>query len=133
MSVKGARPPSSLPEGAPHRAALELRRAADKPRPLAIATSQNNLANTLVEQGRFDEALALHQEVLAERLERLGPDHPARVPTLVHLGDLLEAQGQRAQARARYQQAREILERAAGPEHPERAKVDAWLGEHGVR
>ena len=37
---------------------------------------RNDLANAYQAAGRFDEAISLHEQTLADRERILGPDHP---------------------------------------------------------
>ncbi|MEU1798217.1 tetratricopeptide repeat protein [Streptomyces californicus] len=65
----------------------------DHPQTLA---SRDNLANALGSLGEHQQAVELHQRVLAERERVLGPDHPA---TLTSRNNLANAQARLAQAR----------------------------------
>ena len=47
----------------------------------------NNLANSYNDLGRNAEALKLHEEVLALRKARLGPDHPDTLKSMSNLAN----------------------------------------------
>lgn len=80
------------------RGALKLRLkhlAAKNP---AIATTQNSLANVLVQEKKYQEAEELLLSALAMRTEVLGPNHPSVARNLNALSQLYAANGNAAKA-----------------------------------
>ena len=57
------------------------------------ATSYNNLAESLVDQGRYDEAKPLHEKALAIRLKIHGEMHPMVALSYNNVAVLLKKQG----------------------------------------
>ena len=118
------RRPASGP-GRPRRRAAALRaRAGDpregaRPRASLTATSLNNLARLLQDQGDLAGARPLFERALAIREKALGPEHPDTATSLNNLAVLLQAQGDLAGARPLYERALAIREKALGPEHPD--------------
>jgi tetratricopeptide (TPR) repeat protein len=85
------------------------------------ATSLNNLAALLKDQGAFAEARPLYERALAIWEKRLGPEHPHTATSLNNLARLLQGQGALAEARPLYERALAICEKQLGPEHPQTA------------
>jgi tetratricopeptide (TPR) repeat protein len=85
------------------------------------ATSLDNLANLLRDQGELDAARALHERALAIREKVLGPEHPRTATSLNNLANLLRDQGELDAARALHDRALAIREKVLGPEHPQTA------------
>jgi tetratricopeptide (TPR) repeat protein len=79
------------------------------------ATSLNNLAYLLRDQGDFAGARPLSERALAIYEKTLGPEHPS---TAISLTRLLQDQGDLAGARPLFERALAITEKALGPEHP---------------
>jgi tetratricopeptide (TPR) repeat protein len=100
------------------RIALDAREKVLGPEHQDTATSLDNLADLLRDQGSFADALPLHQRALAIREKTLGPRHPDTATSLDNLAILLKARGDFAGARPLYARALAIREAALGPEHP---------------
>ena len=64
-----------------------------------IPSNLNNLAVVYYYLGDFPNAERMNREVLAYRLRRLGPDHPAVAYSLDNLGEVLFKQGRFEEAR----------------------------------
>merc|ERR1711916_145734 len=58
-------------------------------------TTRANMALVLESQGKYDEALAMYEAVLAvrEREDVLGPDHPDTLTTRANMAMVLNSQG----------------------------------------
>jgi tetratricopeptide (TPR) repeat protein len=82
------------------------------------ATSLNNLARLLRDQGAFAEAQPFCERALAIREKVLGPDHPRTPASLNNLGRILQGQQSLAAARGLFERAVGICEKVLGPEHP---------------
>lgn len=104
------------------RDALAVRESALGPVHPATATSLDDLADLLRDQGDFAKARPLHERALAIREEVLGPDHPDTATSLNDLAILLKAQGDFAGALPLYRRALAIRERVLGAEHPATAR-----------
>ncbi len=100
------------------RDALAIREKTLGPEHSDTATSLNNLANLLRDQGDFAGARSLHERALAIREKALGPEHSDTATSLNNLAMILKAQGDFAQARPLFERALSIYERALGLEHP---------------
>jgi tetratricopeptide (TPR) repeat protein len=85
------------------------------------ATSLNNLASLLEEQGDFAGAQPLIERALAIYEKVLGSEHPNTASSLNNLAALLKNQGDFAGARPLYERALAIREKVLGPEHPDTA------------
>jgi tetratricopeptide (TPR) repeat protein len=101
--------------------ALAIREKQLGPEHLDTATSLNNLALLLLDQGALAEARPLLERALAIREKQLGPEHPDTATSLNNLADLLRAQSALAEARPLYERALAISEKQLGPEHPDTA------------
>ena len=101
------------------RDALAIREKAFSPEHPATATSLNNLADLLRDQGDFAGARPLHERALAIREKALGPEHPDTATSLNNLAILFKAQGDFARALPLYERALAIREQVLGPEHPD--------------
>jgi TolB-like protein/class 3 adenylate cyclase/Flp pilus assembly protein TadD len=103
------------------RDALAIRESALGAEHPDTATSLNNLADLLRDQGDFAGARPLHQRALAIRERVLGPAHPDTATSLNNLAILLKAKGDFAGARPLHERALAIRETALGPVHPDTA------------
>ena len=103
------------------REALAIREKALGPEHPDTATSLNNLADLLRDQGDFAGARPLHERALAIRETALGPEHSATATSLNNLANLLRDQGDLAGARALHERALAIREKALGSEHSDTA------------
>ena len=72
----------------------------------------------LVEQGKFNEAITLQEQVLAWIEKTYGPDHPNNAQSLHNLAFLYGEQGAYAKAEPLYLRALVINKKALGPDHP---------------
>jgi tetratricopeptide (TPR) repeat protein len=79
-------------------------------------------------QGRYAEALPLHQRALRIREAALGPDHPHVATDLSHVGRALSYLGRYAEALPLQQRALRIREAALGPDHPDVATDLSYVG-----
>jgi tetratricopeptide (TPR) repeat protein len=77
----------------------------------------DNLANTYLLQGRYEEAEDLLAEVTRIRRRTLGDGHPLTLSSLNSLGKARAEQGRYEEAGELYEEALEIGRRALGPEH----------------
>jgi tetratricopeptide (TPR) repeat protein len=82
------------------------------------ATSLNNLAYLLRDQGDLAGARPLYERALAIDEKARGSEHPDTATSLNNLASLLRDQGDLAGARPLYERALAIDEKARGPGHP---------------
>ena len=104
-----------------HEQALAILEKALGPEHPHTATSLNNLALVLKDQGDLAAARPLYERALAIDEKVLGPEHPDTAFDLANLGLLLRDQGDLATARPLLGRALAIREKALGPEHPHTA------------
>ena len=102
-----------------YRQALAIRQKVLGPEHSDTATSLNNLAVLLRDQGRLAEAELLYRQALAICQKVLGPEHSDTATSLANLASLLQAQGHLAEAEPLYRQALAIRQKVLGPEHPQ--------------
>jgi tetratricopeptide (TPR) repeat protein len=102
------------------RDALAIREKALGPEHPDTATSLNNLAVLLHDQGDLAGARPLYERALAISEKTQGPEHPDTSRSLNNLANLLHSQGDLAGARPLYERALAI-EKADSPEHPRTA------------
>ena len=101
-----------------HRAALAMFEANLPEGATQILTCRVNLAQTLAEQGRFDEATPLYEKTLAVlETDKERPDRLAIA--LDNFGGMLARQGKFDESAKQRLRALEIFERMLGPDHPE--------------
>ena len=108
--------------------AIELAVAVDGEDSHRATTYRGNLANTLTSMGRLDEALALHQTVLAQRRTSRGDAHPDVAETLTNLAGVQIRQSDYQDAVATLTEAMAILESSVGTNHPHYATALSNLG-----
>jgi tetratricopeptide (TPR) repeat protein len=101
-----------------HEQALAIREKTLGPEHPLTATSLNNLALVLKDEGDLAAARPLYERALAIDEKALGPEHPDTAIDLANLGFLLRDQGDLAAARPLLERALAIREKALGPEHP---------------
>jgi tetratricopeptide (TPR) repeat protein len=101
-----------------HEQALAIREKTLGPEHPDTATSLNNLALVLKDEGDFAGARPLYERALAIDEKVLGPEHPETAIDLANLALLLREQGDLAAARPLLERALAIREKALGPEHP---------------
>jgi tetratricopeptide (TPR) repeat protein len=85
------------------------------------ATSVNNLARLLRDQGDLAGAQQLFERALTIREKVLDPEHPDTAWSLNNLAVLRQTQGDFAGAQPLFERALTIREKALGPEHPDTA------------
>lgn len=100
-----------------------------------IAGSLNNLALTLSDMGRFQEALDDLERAIKDLGQELGNEHPLVATFISNKGETLDRMGRHAEARAAYQRAIAIEERAYGAEstnlaYPLTGLGESYLAEH---
>ncbi|PEN13116.1 hypothetical protein CRI94_10725 [Longibacter salinarum] len=110
------------------RRSLEKRRALLGPRHPDVATSLNDLAETLEAQGRLDTAEVLYREALSIREQHLGQSHPQVAASLNNLGELLGDQANYAEARPLLEESLALRQNLLGPDDPEVAVSLSNLG-----
>ena len=76
------------------------------------ATSLNNLAEVLREQGRYAEAEPLYRRAITIFEKALGPEHPDTTSSLNNLALLLKQEGRYVEAEPLYRRALAIREKA---------------------
>jgi hypothetical protein len=79
----------------------------------------NNLANTYLALGRPAEGCELHEETLARRKARIGPDHPSTLMSMYNLAVSYHALGRYADALRLREQTLAFRALKLGPDHPE--------------
>ena len=79
--------------------------------------SRNNLAGTYREAGRFDEAITLKKQILADAM-RMGPDSSGASAARLNLAATYRDAGRLDDAIPLYQENLEEFTRLAGPDHP---------------
>jgi ATP-binding cassette, subfamily B, bacterial len=97
----------------------------------------STLAEAYRAAGRTEEAVALHEQILATRQRVLGPDDPSTLGARNNLANALRAAGRTDEAVALHEQVLAVRQRVLGPEHPDtvqsknnliRASADAASG-----
>ena len=78
----------------------------------------NELADTYLAHGRYLEAQALFQRVLAEQERSLGMDHPSTFDTVHNMANVYESQGEYTKALEWYQRVLAGKEKSLGKDHP---------------
>jgi tetratricopeptide (TPR) repeat protein len=101
--------------------ALAIREKVLGPEHPDTATSLNNLALVIKDQGDLTGARPLYERALAIREKVLGPEHENTALSLNNLGVLIENQGDLAGARPLLKRALAINEKVLGAEHPDTA------------
>ena len=91
-----------------------LRAAAQQDNPDALLDQIDNL----YEQGKYQEAIPLTEQVVAIYEKSLGPEHPAVATILNNPAELYRIQGRHSEAELRYKQSLEIKKRLE-PDHPD--------------
>ena len=69
--------------------------------------------------GRFDDAVELYEQVLADRMRVLGPDHPNTLETRNNLAGAYDDIGRFSEAIELYERVLADQERVLGPDHPD--------------
>ena len=79
----------------------------------------NNLANSYADLGRHADALKLHEETLALRKAKLGPDHPDTLRSMNNLANSYSALGRHADALKLREETLALRKAKLGPDHPD--------------
>jgi uncharacterized protein HemY len=79
---------------------------------------RNARIKALQREGRLADIEPILQEVLAERQDTLGDDHPDTLKSISTLGRLLQVQGKLGEARPLFERALAGRRRALGDAHP---------------
>ena len=108
--------------------ALALAQAKLAPAHPATISALGHLGSLATEQGKFDEARRLIQQVVDAEERVAGKNSPGVAYALVNLGDLDEQQGNFADAKQHFDRAYGILSAALGPDHPDVATALGNLG-----
>ncbi|MGA1623698.1 MAG: tetratricopeptide repeat protein, partial [Synechocystis sp.] len=85
---------------------------------LAEAEQLLEQGNDLYQQGKYEEAIVIEQQVLTIRREILGKKHPLTITSLNNLAELYYSQGNYAAAEPLYLQALAIAKDVLGETHP---------------
>jgi tetratricopeptide (TPR) repeat protein/tRNA A-37 threonylcarbamoyl transferase component Bud32 len=93
------------------------------------AGALHNIGNVHSLAGNHDLAQSAHEESLAIRERKLGPEHPMVAESLNSLANTLGETGQLDKSLAAYTRALDISRRALGDEHPQVAGLLANLGQ----
>jgi len=78
----------------------------------------NNLANTLGDQGKLEEAAAMKKEVLEKRRRILGEEHPSTITAMNNLAATLSGQGKLEESIAMFSEAYVKMTTLLGNNHP---------------
>jgi serine/threonine protein kinase len=81
--------------------------------------AMHNLANSCAGAGRCEEALKMHEEVLALRRKVNGPEHPDTLAAMHNLANSYEEAGRRVEARKLQEEVLKLRLKVSGPEHPD--------------
>ena len=103
------------------RSALEISLANFGEEHPDTATSYNNMASNLNEQGRYDEAETLFRKGLEIHQQVLGEEHPDTATSYNNMASNLNAQGRYEEAEPLCRRALEIRQRMLGEKHPDTA------------
>ncbi|KAH8662668.1 hypothetical protein BGZ61DRAFT_368355 [Ilyonectria robusta] len=79
----------------------------------------NNLASTLGDQGKLDEAALMRREVLEKMQRILGDEHPDTISAMNNLALTLGDQGKLDEAALMMREVLEKMQRILGDEHPD--------------
>ena len=82
-----------------------------------IASSCNNLATALGDQGDLKKAIEYHERALAIWQQTLGPQHPDVASSYNNLANVLRKEGDLKQAREYHERAFAIRQQTLGPQH----------------
>jgi serine/threonine protein kinase/tetratricopeptide (TPR) repeat protein len=81
--------------------------------------AMHNLANSYAGAGRREEALKMHEEVLALRRKVNGPEHPDTLAAMHNLANSYDEAGRRGEARKLQEEVLKLRLKVSGPEHPD--------------
>ena len=83
-----------------------------------VADTYNNMAVVYRNQGKYEEALAMHEKALSIYLKKLGDDHPDVADTYNNMAGVYDKQGKYEEALAMYEKALSIRLKKLGDDHP---------------
>ena len=98
--------------------ALAIRLQTLGPQHPDVATSYNNVAIVLRDEGDLKQAKEYHERALAIRLQTLGPQHPDVAASYNNVAIVLCDQGDLNQAKEYHERALAIMLQTLGPQHP---------------
>ncbi len=101
-----------------HQRALEIAEKQHGPEHTSVATSLNNLAESLSALGDYTSAIPLHQRSLEIEEKQRGPEHTSVTNSLNNLAGIYQAQGNYSAALPLFQRALEIEKKQNGIEAP---------------
>jgi len=108
--------------------ALRIRRAIVDGNDPRVAALLGNLGLVHIEQGKFEEALALHQQSRAMREALYGETHPLVAASWLNLGLLHYREHRLEDAEAAFSKSLDAYVASVGPTHPDTARVAHNLG-----
>ena len=88
----------------------------------------NNLAASYADAGQYDRAIKLHEETLALRRAKLGPDHPDTLRSMSILAESYADAGQTDRAMKLYEETLALQKAKLGPDHPIHARMPRTPG-----
>jgi hypothetical protein len=109
------------------RGNVEARRKLLGPRHSSTLEAANNLAVTLIQQNKLEEAERLLWEVCDECRETLGGDHPRTALAMGNLGVVLMGRNKLVEAEQLYRNMWETIGRTRGEDHVEAVQAGYWL------
>ena len=86
-------------------------------------TSRNNLAYVYKAAGRFDAAIALHEQTMEDRVRVLGEDHPETLTARNNLAAAYDDAGRLDKAIPLYEQTLADSARVLGEDHPDTSRA----------
>ncbi|XP_044175300.1 uncharacterized protein LOC122958449, partial [Acropora millepora] len=105
-----------------HERALAIKQQTLGPQHPDLATSFDNLAIVLSDQGDLKQAKEYHERALAIRQQTLGSQHPDVARSFNNVATVLSDQGDLKQAKEYHERALAIRQQTLGPQHPDVAK-----------
>ena len=93
------------------------------------ARVRNNIANTLNDMGRANEAIVYADRAIADLSQELGAEHPLVGTFVSNRGEILARLGRHAEAREAFERALIVEEPSYGPESPNLAYPLAGIGD----
>jgi tetratricopeptide (TPR) repeat protein len=86
-----------------------------------VATTVNNIAGLLRNQGKYEDALLLYQRALAIWEKALRPNHPNTATSMNNMAELLRSQVKYEDALPPIKRLWPFGKKALGPDHPNTA------------
>ena len=87
--------------------------------PLAVATLQLRLGQSLESLGFAPQAIPVLEKARKTRNDRLGPDHLDTMHTMIALADAYQSDGRRDRALPLFEEAWRLAKARFGPDHPD--------------